>query len=483
MKTLSSLLSGVKTIQKINFQDITIKDIQFDSRKVTLGSLFVASKGTQFDGHDFIQQAIQNGASVIVCEEIQKKFSDQTIIIVKKSAIALGLIAANLFDNPSQKLKVVAITGTNGKTTNVTLLYNLFKKLGYKVGVISTVQNFIDNEPIASTHTTPDAIQLNELMAKMVISGCTYCFMEASSHAIHQDRMAGLSFAGAVFTNITHDHLDFHLTFDNYIQAKKKLFDELPQSAFALSNIDDKRGVVMLQNTSASKHYFSLKKFAEFKARIVSNTLQGLELEIEHQSVWFRLIGEFNAYNLLGVFAVAILLGKNKQKVLAALSAVSGAKGRFEQVVSPAGIIGIVDYAHTPDALENVLKTIENLRTRNETVFAIVGCGGNRDITKRPLMANLACMFADKVILTADNPRNEDPEQILNQMEAGIEGQYFKKFIRISDRKKAIQYAVSQANKNDIILIAGKGHENYQEINGIKHHFDDREVLEKCFAL
>lgn len=482
MKKLSDILASVKIEQKINSEDIEIKDIQFDSRKVTQGCVFVATRGTQVDGHDFIDKAIENGAKVIVCEEVLKDYN-AIVIIVKKTAIALGQMAANFYDNPSQKLKVVAVTGTNGKTTNVTLLYNLFKKLGYKVGVLSTVQNYVDDKIIAATHTTPDAVQMNHLMAQMVDAGCQYCFMEASSHAIHQERMAGLSLAGAVFTNITHDHLDYHITFDNYISAKKKLFDDLPQSAFALSNLDDKRGAVMLQNTKATKHFFSLKNITEFKARLLSNGLQGLEMDIENQSVWFRLIGEFNAYNLLGVYATAVLLGQNKQKVLTALSATSGAKGRFEQVISKSGIIGIVDYAHTPDALENVLKTIESLRTRNETVFAIVGCGGNRDNAKRPIMANMACKYADKAILTSDNPRNEDPEDILNQMETGIEGQYFKKFVRITDRHKAIQHAVNQAKPNDIILLAGKGHENYQEIKGLKHHFDDREELEKCFGI
>lgn len=482
MKKLSEILASVKIEQKINSEDIEIKDIQFDSRKVTQGSVFVATRGTQLDGHDFIDKSIENGAKVIVCEEVLKDYN-AIVIIVKNTAIALGQMAANFYDNPSQKLKVVAVTGTNGKTTNVTLLYNLFKKLGYKVGVLSTVQNYVDDKIIAATHTTPDAVQMNHLMAQMVDAGCAYCFMEASSHAIHQERMAGLSLAGAVFTNITHDHLDYHITFDNYISAKKKLFDDLPQSAFALANMDDKRGAIMLQNTKATKHFFSLKNIAEFKARLLSNGLQGLEMDIENQSVWFRLIGEFNAYNLLGVYATAVLLGQNKQKVLTALSATSGAKGRFEQVISKSGIIGIVDYAHTPDALENVLKTIESLRTRNETVFAIVGCGGNRDNAKRPIMANMACKYADKAILTSDNPRNEDPEDILNQMETGIEGQYFKKFVRITDRHKAIQHAVNQAKPNDIILLAGKGHENYQEIKGLKHHFDDREELEKCFGI
>ncbi len=485
MKKLSDILNLVKTVQIIGIKDLEINSIVFDSRKVVPGSLFVATKGTVVDGHNFIEKAIASGAVAVVCEEAPPRGGGEpetpTFVVVKDSTIALGQIASNFYDNPSQKLKVVAVTGTNGKTTNVTLLYNLFRKLGFKVGMLSTVQNYIDSEIVHATHTTPDAVQINELMAKMVEKGCDYCFMEASSHAIDQNRMAGLSLAGAIFTNITHDHLDYHITFDNYIKAKKKLFDDLPSSAFALVNIDDKRGNVMLQNTDATKHSFALKQPSEFKAKILSNTLQGLELSIDNQQVWFQLIGEFNAYNLLGVYATAVLLGQDKQEVLTALSATSGAKGRFEQVISKKGIIGIVDYAHTPDALQNVLDTITNLRTRNEQVITIVGCGGNRDATKRPIMADIACQNSDKVILTSDNPRNENPEEILNQMEKGIRGQDFKKAKRIADRREAIKSAVEMSKKGDIILLAGKGHEDYQEIAGVKHHFDDREELESAY--
>lgn len=482
MKTLAEILSKIKTSSIIGSTDLLISSIEFDSRKVVKGSLFVATRGTVADGHGFISKAIENGAVAIIAEE-NAEVGNATLILVKNSSIALGIAASNFYDNPSQKLKIVAVTGTNGKTTNVTLLYNLFRKLGYKVGMLSTVQNYIHNEIVPSTHTTPDAVQINSLMAKMVEKGCSHCFMEASSHAIHQERMAGLSLTGAVFTNITHDHLDYHKTFDNYIHAKKKLFDDLPSSAFALSNIDDKRGEVMLQNTAASRHTFSLLKPAEFKAKLLSNSLQGLAMNIENQQVWFQLIGQFNAYNLLGVYATAVLLGEEKQKVLTSLSATSGAKGRFEQVISPNGIIGIVDYAHTPDALQNVLETIDSLRTRNEQVITVVGCGGNRDAAKRPIMANIACKYSNKVILTSDNPRNENPEDILTQMEAGIQGSDYKKYLKITDRHNAIKKAIEMSNKGDIILLAGKGHEDYQEIGGIKHHFDDREELEKGYSL
>lgn len=485
MKLLKDLIVLTKPIEIIGNTDLDINEVVFDSRKVKSGSLFVATRGTVSDGHQFIAKAIELGAVAILCEEYPDELllTKATFIKVQNSTIALGIVSSNFFDNPSQKLKVVAITGTNGKTTNVTLLYNLFKRLGYKVGMLSTVQNFIDEEIVHATHTTPDAVQINELMAKMVEKGCTHCFMEASSHAIDQNRMAGLSLTGAAFSNITHDHLDYHITFDNYIKAKKKLFDDLPASAFALVNIDDKRANVMLQNTVASKHTFALKQPAEFKAKILSNTLQGLELNIDNQQVWFKLIGEFNAYNLLGVYGIALLLGEDKQEVLTALSATQGAKGRFEQVISKKGIIGIVDYAHTPDALENVLETIADLRTRNEKVVTIVGCGGNRDATKRRIMADIACQNSDKVILTSDNPRNEDPEEILKQMEAGVKGQDFKKYAKIVDRREAISKAVSDAQAGDIILLAGKGHEDYQEIAGVKHHFDDREELEKAFSI
>lgn len=386
-------------------------------------------------------------------------------------------MASNFYANPSGKMKLVAVTGTNGKTTNATLLWKLFRGLGYKTGLLSTVENKIDNEPVAATHTTPDPLQLNQLLNKMVESGCTHCFMEASSHAIHQERIAGLELDGAVFTNITHDHLDYHQTFDNYIAAKKKLFDELPSSAFALTNIDDKRGKVMLQNTKAKTYTFALEKPADFKGRLMDNTLHGIEMEIENKRVWFRLIGNFNAYNLLGVYAVAVLLGEDSDTVLAQLSALEGAKGRFEQIISKDKITAIVDYAHTPDALENVLKTIADLRGGKEQVITVVGCGGNRDAAKRPIMAQIAAKYSDKAVLTSDNPRNEEPQDILNQMEAGLKLADKKKTVTIIDRKEAIKTACMLAKPGDIILIAGKGHEDYQEIKGVKYPFDDKQVV------
>ncbi|MDX2191039.1 MAG: UDP-N-acetylmuramoyl-L-alanyl-D-glutamate--2,6-diaminopimelate ligase [Bacteroidota bacterium] len=482
MKSLIDILSKVKSEQIIGSKEISIESIEFDSRNIKKNALFVAVKGTVSDGHNYISKSIELGAIAIICEVLPDQLSDKvTYIVVKDSSIALGFVASNFYDNPSHQLKVVAVTGTNGKTTNVTLMYNLFRGLGYKVGMLSTVQNLINDRVIPATHTTPDALQMNLLMAQMVSEGCSFCFMEASSHAIEQNRMAGISLTGAVFTNITHDHLDYHITFDNYIKAKKKLFDELHASAFALSNRDDKRGEVMLQNTKATKHYFSLKNNSEFKGRLLSNSLLGLEMEIDQQQIYFKLIGEFNAYNLLGVYATAVLLGQSKTEVLTKLSSTSGAKGRFEQMISKSGIIGIVDYAHTPDALENVLKTIEGLRTRNENVITIVGCGGNRDATKRPIMAQIACNMSDKVILTSDNPRNENPEDILDQMQQGVKPSQYKKCTRITDRLKAIEEAVSNAQPNDIILVAGKGHENYQEIKGVKHHFDDFEAIKSAY--
>ncbi len=484
MKNLQDILLRVPIVRSIGNVQRLISSIVFDSRKAEKDCLFVAQKGTLNDGHTYISSVIEKGATTIVCEVLPKDLeADVTYILVENANIALGWLAASWYDHPSADLQLVAVTGTNGKTTNATLLFKLFRGLGYKVGLLSTVQNQIEDEIIASTHTTPDALQLQKLLALMRAKGCTHCFMEASSHAIHQDRIAGLQLTGAMFTNITHDHLDYHGTFDAYIKAKKKLFDDLPASAFALSNIDDKRGQVMLQNSLATRHYFGLKQPCEFKGRLIANSLQGLTMEIGNQQVWFRLIGEFNAYNLLGVYACAVLLGEPAERALTVLSAISGAKGRFETVISATGIIGIVDYAHTPDALENVLSTIDSLRTRNEKVITVVGCGGNRDAAKRPLMAEIACRKSDLVILTSDNPRNESPETILDQMEAGVPPLHFKKVKRISNRHEAIQQSVQIAEKGDIILVAGKGHENYQEIAGVKHHFDDIEELNQSYSL
>ena len=467
---------SVQTIH--NSTDLNIASIHFDSRKVAMGSVFVATQGTQTDGHNFIQKAIEQGAIAVVCETLPESLQENiTYIQTSDSAEALGIMASNFFGNPSEKLQLVGITGTNGKTTNVTLLYKLFKGLGYKVGMLSTVENYIDEEIIPATHTTPDAISLNELLAKMVKAGCQYAFMEASSHAIVQRRIAGLHFAGAVFTNITHDHLDFHQTFDNYIKAKKRLFDDLPKTAFALSNLDDKRGSVMLQNTKAKKCSFALKTPANFKGKVLNNTLQGLEMDFDGRAVWCRLTGTFNAYNLLGVYATAVLLGEDTERILLVLSSLSAARGRFEQIADAQNRIGIVDYAHTPDALENVLKTIIELRQEHQRVITIVGAGGNRDASKRPLMAEIACKYSDIVLLTSDNPRNEDPLQILEDMYKGVPITQRKKVQMIENRLEAIKQACQIAQNEDIILLAGKGHETYQEIKGVKYDFDDLKIL------
>ncbi|MEY5048057.1 MAG: hypothetical protein RLZZ175_1416 [Bacteroidota bacterium] len=484
MKTLSQILatSKVKSIQ--GNADIEILAIVFDSRKVQQGTCFVATRGTTVDGHQFIATAISAGAIAIVCEELPNEILPTiTYVLVENSSEMLGLLASSFFDNPSSKMKLVAITGTNGKTSNATLLHHLFRELGYNVGLLSTVQNQINEEVIPATHTTPDAVALNQLLALMLSKGCTHCFMEASSHAIHQYRIAGLELDGAVFTNITHDHLDYHGTFDNYIKAKKKLFDDLSSNAFALANYDDKNGRVMLQNTKATKHSFALKTIADFKGKLLANTLQGLQMEINGTEVWFKLIGAFNAYNLLSVYAVAVLLGEDEREVLTTLSGLNTAKGRFEQFRSTTGITGIVDYAHTPDALENVLETINDLKG-DAQVITVVGCGGNRDAAKRPVMAEIAAKLSDKVILTSDNPRNEEPQDILNQMQAGLKSAaHLRKTMQVSDRKEAIKVACTLAKAGDIILLAGKGHEDYQEIKGVKYPFDDKKVLIETLKL
>jgi UDP-N-acetylmuramoyl-L-alanyl-D-glutamate--2,6-diaminopimelate ligase len=478
VKLLKDILYKVPLVSIAGSTDVPIAAIQFDSRKVGKGSLFVAVSGTQVDGHQFIDVSFEKGANAIVCEILPAELKQGvTYVQVKNSAKSLGIMASNFYDNPSSKLKLVAITGTNGKTTNATLLWKLFRSLGHKTGLLSTVENQIDELVVEATHTTPDPLQLNQLLDKMVSAGCTHCFMEASSHAIWQDRIAGLELDGAVFTNISHDHLDYHKTFEAYINAKKKLFDELPSSAFALVNIDDKRGKVMVQNTKGTVYTFALEKPADFKGKVLENTLHGLEMEVDNKRVWFRLIGNFNAYNLLGVYAVATLLGEDAVQTLAKLSALEGAKGRFEQVISKDKITAIIDYAHTPDALENVLKTIEELRSGKEDIITVVGCGGNRDAAKRPIMAQIAAKYSHKVILTSDNPRNEEPMDILNQMEAGLKVSDKKKTLIIEDRKEAIKTACMLAKPADIILVAGKGHENYQEIKGIKYPFDDKEIV------
>lgn len=483
MKLLKDILYKVSLISTKGDMDININNLVFDSRWVIEGDLFVAMRGTQVDGHDFIDKALERNASCVVCEVLPANLKeDITYVQVVDAAKALGMMAANFYNHPSTKLTLVAVTGTNGKTTMVTLLHQLFSEMGYQTGLLSTVENRINDTVLPATHTTPDAISINQILHQMLDAGCTHCFMEASSHAIVQERTAGLSFAGAIFTNISHDHLDYHKTFDEYIKAKKKLFDELPVSAFALINADDKRGLVMVQNTKAKKHSFALKYPSDYKAKIINNTLHGLELEINQQSVWFRLIGEFNAYNLLGVYGTAMLLGEEEEEVLRQLSQLKGAQGRFEQVFYR-NITAIVDYAHTPDALENVLKTIQKLRTGGEKLITVVGCGGNRDKTKRPVMAKIATQNSDKVILTSDNPRDEEPMDILRDMEAGINPVDMRKTLTIAERREAIKAACGMAGKGDIILIAGKGHETYQEIKGVKHPFDDREIVKELLRL
>lgn len=484
MKLLSDILNNVSLKQVAGKTDKQIEAITFDSREVKANTLFVAVCGTQVDGHQFIDKAIASGAKAVLCQSFPEQLiEDVTYIEVEDSSLALGICAANFHDNPSKKLTLIGVTGTNGKTTVATLLFDLFKELGYSVGLLSTVENKVNEEIIPSTHTTPDAVGLNALLAKMLQKGCTHCFMEVSSHAIHQHRIAGLDFDGAIFTNITHDHLDYHKTFANYIDAKKMFFDGLPKKAFALVNGDDRRGTVMLQNTKASKNYFALKTPAEFKGRIIENTLQGLELDVNNQSVWVKLLGEFNAYNLLAVFGVASLLGEDEHEVLQVLSLLEPVNGRFQQQTSPSGIIGVVDYAHTPDALENVLKTLNQFRQGSTEIITVVGCGGDRDREKRPVMASIACGMSDRVVLTSDNPRSEEPSTILKEMNEGVSITQKAKSLTIEDRKEAIQLAVTLAKPGDIVLVAGKGHETYQDIKGVKHHFDDKEELNKVFQL
>lgn len=477
MILLKDILYKVSLHATSGDMSIAIANVQFDSRAVKEGDLFVAMQGTQVDGHKFIENAIERGAKAIVCQEDFEPVNGVTFIQVLDSSKALAIISSNFYGNPSAKLKLVGVTGTNGKTTSVTLLFALFRKLGCNVGLLSTIQNKINDKEIPSTHTTGDALQINRLLKQMVDAGCTHCFMEASSHAIHQNRIAGLEFDVAVFTNITHDHLDYHKTFDAYIAAKKKFFDDLNADAFALVNIDDKRGKIMLQNTKATKQTFGLKSMADYKARILSNSMEGLELDIENKKIWFNLIGDFNAYNLLVAYGVGVILEENPEEVLIALSSMPSVPGRFERVPLKTKVIAIVDYAHTPDALKNVLNTIKNVRTNNEQVTTVVGCGGNRDKEKRPIMAEIACRQSDRVIFTADNPRDEEPEAIIEEMKKGVPASDFRKTLTVVDRKEAIKTALVMSNDDDIILVAGKGHEDYQEIKGVKKDFSDKEVL------
>jgi len=478
MKLLKDILYKVSMDGVIGSTSTSVNSIAFDSRKVERNGLFIAIKGEISDGHDFIEMAIEKGANSIICEKMPDNIhSGVTYVQVNNSHEALGQIASNFYDNPSRKLKLIGITGTNGKTTTASLLFQLFTDLGYQVGLISTILNRIGKREIKATHTTPNAIELNQLFAQMIEEGCEYCFMEVSSHAIHQGRIEGVEFTGGVFTNITHDHLDYHKTFKEYINVKKKFFDNLPSSAFAITNVDDRNGLVMTQNSKAETITVAVKSEADYKAKVIENQFTGLQLNLNGKDIWVKLIGDFNAYNLLFVYTVAMQLLEDELEVLAAISNLNNVEGRFEYIKTPKNVVGIVDYAHTPDALRNVLQTIKNIRTGNENVITVVGCGGDRDKTKRPLMANIACKLSDKVILTSDNPRTEDPSAILEDMQKGVEPLDYKKTLTISDRKEAIKTASALAEENDIILVAGKGHENYQEINGERFPFDDLEIL------
>ena len=478
MKKLTDILykAGIQEVRGDTSQAIT--KVVSDSRNAIPGCLFVAIRGTQTDGHHYITQSIEKGATAIVCEHFADVLPDEiNFISVRNSSQALGHIAANFYENPSQSLKVIGVTGTNGKTTIATLLYQLFTKLGYPCGLLSTINNYIGRREIVATHTTPDALQLNELFTTMLGEGVSHCFMEVSSHAIAQHRISGIEFSGGIFTNLSHDHLDYHKSFDEYRDTKKKFFDELQASAFALSNADDRNGRIMMQNTRAEKHLYALKSMADFRCRILESRFDSLHLNIDEVDTWFKLVGPFNAYNLLAVYATAVLLDEPKEKILTTLSGLKPVEGRFDHFISPNGIIAIIDYAHTPDALENVLKTIRAVRTGNEQVITVIGAGGNRDKTKRPLMAKIACENSNRVILTSDNPRFEEPEAIIDDMKKGVPADKKKNTLAITNREEAIRAACALVQKGDIVLVAGKGHEKYQEIKGIKYPFDDKQIL------
>ena len=484
MKLLKDILYKAGIEEVIGNTHLAVETICSDSRLAEKMSAFVAVRGTQTDGHLFIDKAIAQGSKIIVCEELPSNLVEGvTYVKVKNSAEALGVMASNYYDNPSEKLKLFGVTGTNGKTTVTTLLHRLYRAFGNKPGLISTVVNLIGTKEIPATHTTPDPVQLNRLLQQMVEEGCKYCFMEVSSHAIHQRRISGLKFAGGIFTNITHDHLDYHKTFDNYIKAKKQFFDDMPADAFSLVNVDDVHGEIMVQNTKSKVYHFALRTDADFKAKILENHFQGLNLILDDREIWSKLIGKFNAYNLLATYAAAILLGEEKMEVLTMLSNLNPPSGRFQYIRSENGIIGIVDYAHTPDALKNVLSTIQEIRGGNEKVITVIGCGGDRDKTKRPEMAKIAADLSDRVMLTSDNPRSEEPEAIIKDMQAGLEITQQKKSLAITDRKEAIKAAASMAEPGDIILVAGKGHETYQEIKGERFDFDDMKILTEMLNL
>lgn len=482
MKKLKDILEDVQLIESIGKVSIEISSIEFDSRKVSNSSLFVATRGTQIDSHTFIEKAITSGATAILCEELPTELNESVCYLkVENSQKALGIIASNWFNQPSKSLKLVGVTGTNGKTTIATLLHQLFLDLGYEAGLISTIENKIGKHILPSTHTTPDAVAINNLMAQMLDAKCEFCFMEVSSHALHQYRTEGLDFDGAIFTNLSHDHLDYHNDFASYIKAKKMFFDGLKKDAFAITNQDDKNGMVMLQNCKADQYTYSVKSIGDFTAKIIENQFSGLNLNIDGQDVWFRLIGSFNAYNLLAIYSTAILLKQDKQDVLSKLSNLSSANGRFEVIQDKKGVSAIVDYAHTPDALLNVLQTMHDILSDGSRILCVIGAGGNRDKAKRPKMAKIAIDYSHQLILTSDNPRFEKPEDILNDMKTGLSATESLKAISITNREEAIKTAYHLSNPGDVILVAGKGHETYQEIEGVKHHFDDKEVITKIF--
>lgn len=481
MRMLDKLLQGVEVRSLVGDGTVAVGRLEFDSRKVVPGTLFFATRGTQADGHAYIPAAVAAGAAAVVCEELPaERPVGVTFVQVPDSTVALGQVASAFYGHPSRRLKLVGVTGTNGKTTTATLLYRMFRRLGYKAGLISTVVYCVDDREIPSTHTTPDSIRLNAMMAEMVEAGCDYCFMEVSSHSLVQHRTAGLAFVGGIFSNITHDHLDYHKTFAEYIRAKKLFFDGLPAGAFALTNADDRNGMVMVQNTKATVKTYALQSFADFRCRIVETLLDGMLLNLDGSEVWVKFLGRFNAYNLASVYATALLLGARRDEVLRILSDLTSVDGRFEPIHSKEGVTAIVDYAHTPDALQNVIGTINEIRKKDQRLYVVVGCGGNRDATKRPEMAKIAVDGSDMAVLTSDNPRLEEPGAIIEQMKSGLEPG--ARYLAITDRREAIKAAVALARPGDIILVAGKGHETYQDVGGVKHHFDDREEVRAAFG-
>lgn len=481
MRMLDELLQGVEVRSLVGDGTVAVGRLEFDSRKVVPGTLFFATRGTQADGHAYIPAAVAAGAAAVVCEELPaERPAGVTFVQVPDSTVALGQVASAFYGHPSRRLKLVGVTGTNGKTTTATLLYRMFRRLGYKAGLISTVVYCVDEREIPSTHTTPDSIRLNAMMAEMVEAGCDYCFMEVSSHSLVQHRTAGLTFVGGIFSNITHDHLDYHKTFAEYIRAKKLFFDGLPAGAFALTNADDRNGMVMVQNTKATVKTYALQSFADFRCRIVETLLDGMLLNLDGSEVWVKFLGRFNAYNLTSVYATALLLDARRDEVLRILSDLTSVDGRFEPIHSKEGVTAIVDYAHTPDALQNVIGTINEIRKKDQRLYVVVGCGGNRDATKRPEMAKIAVDGSDMAVLTSDNPRLEEPGAIIEQMKSGLEPG--ARYLAITDRREAIKAAVALARPGDIILVAGKGHETYQDVGGVKHHFDDREEVRAAFG-